>query len=92
MDGRRLTAAYLPVGPGFSGSLPIAGSRLPKAPGLGATPHADRRTRLDRQGSSRLGRLAKASARGGTSCNSKWQRGIADSGRRDPRHPSPTPL
>ena len=42
VDGRRLTAACLPVGHGFSGSPPIAGSRLPKAPGLGATPHADR--------------------------------------------------
>ena len=54
------------------------------------------------QADSRPGQLTKPATRAGTgrypqptnrpSCDQEWQRGIADSGRRDPRHPTPTPL
>ena len=34
---------------------------------------------------------ARAADQPARPCNSEWQRGIADSGRRDPRHPPPPP-
>ena len=106
VDCRRLTAAYLPVGPASVARRPSPALGSPRLQGL-ALPHMLTAV----PGSIAQGRFeAGATAKAGDSrrhgpvpaadaadqparrATQEWQRGIADSGRRDPRHPTPTPL